>query len=124
VLLALGVPTGLAAGYIGGRLDRVVSWLTDLAFSIPGFIIILVVLSIFRKSMLAGMVTLGVLAAPGLARVVRAATLPVREELYVAAARVSGLSRPYIISRHVLPRIGSVVIVQASLLAAGTLLAQ
>jgi len=124
VVLALGVPLGLAAGFFGGRVDRVVGWLADLAFSMPAIIIILVVLSVFPQSMLAGMVTLGVLAAPGLMRVVRSATLPVREELYIAAARVSGLSRTYIIGRHVLPRIAGAVIVQASLLSAAALLVQ
>ena len=98
VALALGVPLGLAAGYFGGRLDRAVGWLADLVFSMPGIIIILVVLSVFPKSMTAAMTTFGVIAAPGLMRVVRSAALPVREELYVAAAQVSGLSHPYIIS--------------------------
>jgi peptide/nickel transport system permease protein len=124
VVLLLGVPLGLAAGFLGGWLDRVVSWLADLALSMPTIIIILVVLSVFPQSMTAGMVTLGVIAAPGLMRVVRSATLPVREELYIAAARVAGLSRPYIITRHVLPRIAGAVIVQASLLAAVALLVQ
>jgi len=124
VVLVLGVPLGLAAGYLGGKLDQGVTWLTDLTFSLPAIIIILAVLAVFPGSLLAGMVTLGVIAAPGVARVVRSATLPVREELYIAAARVSGLSRPYIISRHVYPRITGTVIVQAALFAAGALLAQ
>ncbi len=124
VALAIGVPLGLAAGYFGGRLDRAVGWLADLVFSMPGIIIILVVLSVFPKSMTAAMTTFGVIAAPGLMRVVRSAALPVREELYVAAAQVSGLSHPYIISRHVLPRIAGTVIVQASLIAAAALLVQ
>ncbi|MEN3283876.1 MAG: peptide/nickel transport system ATP-binding protein [Solirubrobacteraceae bacterium] len=124
VVLALGVPLGLAAGFYGGWIDRVVSWLADLTFSIPAIVIILVVLSVFPQNMTAAMATLGVIAAPGLMRVVRSATLPVRAELYIAAARVSGLSRPYIVVRHVLPRIAGVVIVQASLLAAVALLVQ
>jgi peptide/nickel transport system permease protein len=65
VLLVLGVPLGVAAGFFGGLLDRAVSWLADLTFAVPGIVIIIVVLSVFPQSMLAGMVTLGVLAAPG-----------------------------------------------------------
>ncbi|NKQ55055.1 dipeptide/oligopeptide/nickel ABC transporter permease/ATP-binding protein [Amycolatopsis sp. K13G38] len=123
-VLLLGVPIGLVAGYLGGKADRVVSWLADLTFSMPSIIIILVVLSVFPQNMAAAMVTLGVIAAPGLMRIVRSATLPVREELYVAAAQVSGLSRRYIIFRHVLPRIAGPIIVQSSLLAAVALLVQ
>jgi peptide/nickel transport system permease protein len=118
VVLILGVPLGLAAGYLGGRTDRVVSWLADLTFSLPAVVIIIVVLSVFPASMLAGMVTFGVIASPDLMRVVRSATLPIREELYIKAAEVSGLSRTYILTRHILPRIAGVVIARASLLAA------
>ncbi len=118
VFLVLGVPFGLLAGYVGGWTDRVVIWLADLTYSLPAVVIIIVVLSVFPSSMLAAMITLGVLAAPDIMRVVRSATLPIREELYVKAAEVSGLSRTYILTRHILPRIAGVVIVQASLLAA------
>ncbi|MGQ4333410.1 dipeptide/oligopeptide/nickel ABC transporter permease/ATP-binding protein [Streptomyces hayashii] len=124
VVLALGVPIGLAAGYVGGKADRTIIWLADLVLSLPAIILVIVVLSVFPQSVAAAMVTLGVLAAPGLVRVVRAATLPVREQLYVAAARVSGMSRTYIITRHVLPRIMGPIVVQASLLAATALLVQ
>jgi peptide/nickel transport system permease protein len=115
---------GLAAGYFGGWFDRAVGWLTDLSFALPGIAIILVVLSVFRHSMLAAMITIGLLSATGIARIVRSTTLPIREELYIAAAHVSGLSRPYIIARHVLPRTSGPVIVLSSIYAASVLLAQ
>ena len=122
--LLLGVPAGLAAGYFGGWLDRVVGGVVDLGFSLPGIVIVLAVLGVFPQNTTAAMITLGVLFAPGVVRVVRSAVLPVREELYIAAARVSGLSRPRIIFRHVVPRIVGVVIVSASLLAGSALIAQ
>jgi peptide/nickel transport system permease protein len=122
--LVFGIPLGLTAGFLGGRVDSAIGWIADLVFSIPTIVIVIVVLSVFPQSMGGAMVTLGVIAAPGLTRVVRASTLEVREELYIAAARVSGLSRPYIITRHVLPRIAGPVIVQASLLTAVALLVQ
>jgi peptide/nickel transport system permease protein len=124
VALALGVSLGLAAGYVGGRLDRAVNWFADFSFSMPAIIIVLVVISVFPENTLAAMVTFGILASPGLMRIVRSATLPVRQELYIAAAQVSGLSPTYIIRRHVLPRIAGAVIVQASLLAGGILLVE
>ncbi|ADB50358.1 dipeptide/oligopeptide/nickel ABC transporter permease/ATP-binding protein [Conexibacter woesei] len=124
VVVALGVPLGLLAGYFGGRTDRVVTWLADVTFAMPAIVMILVVLALFPQSMTAAMLTLGVIAAPGLMRVTRSATLPVREELYIAAAQVAGLSRTYIISRHVLPRVAGPVVVQVSLVAASALLVQ
>lgn len=124
VAVPLGVLLGIAAGYLGGRTDRAVSWCSDLVFSMPGIIIVLVVLSVFPQSMTAGMVTLGVLLVPGLMRVVRSATLPVKEELYIAAADVDGLSRFYIMTRHILPRVAGPIIVQVSLLAAVALMIQ
>jgi len=124
IVLVLGVPAGVVAGYFGGWTDRAVAWLSDIAFSIPAIVFVIVVISVFPGSMLAAMTTLGVLAAPGLMRVVRSATLPVREELYVEAAEIAGLGRPYVLGRHILPRITGVVIVQASFLASVALVAQ
>jgi len=124
VALAIAVPLGLMAGYFVGRLDRAVGWATDLALSMPAIAIVLVVLSVFRENMLAAMVTLGILAAPALARIVRSAALPIREESYIAAARISGVSHARIIFRHILPRVAGAVIVLAALFAAAALLAQ
>jgi peptide/nickel transport system permease protein len=118
VATIVGTPLGLAAGFLGGRFDRAVAWLIDLSFSIPNLILILIVAVLFPHDLLAMMVTLGLLSATSLARVVRAVTLPIREEPYIAAARVSGLSRRYIMAQHVLPRIAGVVIVQSALFAA------
>ena len=124
VMLLIAVPLGLVAGYHGGKTDRVVGWLTDLMFAMPAIAIVIVVLTIFPGSMLAGMVALGLIAAPPQGRIIRSATLPVRQEQYVAAAQVSGLSTNYIIFRHVLARIAGPVIVIAALFAAGALVAQ
>lgn len=124
VVILVGVPLGVLAGFSGGWIDRSIMWLADMAFAVPAVVVVIAVLSVFPSSMLAGMCTFGALAAPGLMRVVRSATLPVRDQLYVQAARVSGLSRFYIMTRHVLPRIAGPVIVQASILSAIALLVQ
>jgi peptide/nickel transport system permease protein len=121
VSLAVTVPIGLVAGYVGGRFDRAVGRYVDVSMSLPAVIVILVVLSVFPNSLLAAMTTLGILVAPAQIRVLRGAVMPVREELYIAAARVAGLSRPYIIVRHVFPRIVNIVIVNATLFAAAAI---
>jgi peptide/nickel transport system permease protein len=124
VAVGLGVPLGLAAGYVGGWCDRAVGWWTDLSLAMPALAIALVVLTVFPDSMAAAMVTIGALGAAWIIRVVRSATLGVSQELYIAAARVAGLSRTYILTRHVLPRIVGPFIVVATLFAAGTLLTE
>jgi len=118
VALALAVPIGIAAGYFGGWFDWVVMRSIDISLAIPGIIVTLAVLAIFQNSMFAAMVVYGVLVSAGAARVIRSVVLGVREELYIDAARTTGLSSAQILVRHVLPRTLGVVIVQAAMLSA------
>lgn len=118
VFLAIGVTLGLASGYLGGRVDRWVTRAADLMFALPGIVVVLVVLAVFPGNLHAAMATFGVLGSPGLIRILRSRTLGIREELYVDAARVAGLTHGRILRRHLLPRMASLVIVQAALFAA------
>jgi len=124
VVMLLGVGMGLTAGYFGGRTDAAVGQVTNLFQALPMIVISLAVLTVFNRSMLAAMVTFGIIGSAGVARVVRSATLNVRNELYIEAARISGLSDATIILRHVLPRIMGPVIVQLSLIAAIAVIVQ
>lgn len=118
VAAAMGLGLGVTAGYFGGRWDRAVQQCVSLMQSLPTLLILLAVLAVFGQTMHAAMVTLGVLGSAGVSRVLRSVTLAVREELYIAAARIAGLSDGQIIGRHVLPRIAGPIIVQLSLFAA------
>ncbi|WP_295818941.1 dipeptide/oligopeptide/nickel ABC transporter permease/ATP-binding protein [uncultured Deinococcus sp.] len=118
----VAVPLGILAGYLGGTFDRVVSWLTDLVLAIPAIILVLVVLTVFPGNSHAAMIAFGLLVAPGFARVVRGVTLPLREADFVSAARVAGVSEARIMTRHILPGVTRTAIVQASLVAANSLL--
>ncbi|MFF7468686.1 oligopeptide/dipeptide ABC transporter ATP-binding protein [Streptomyces sp. NPDC008092] len=118
VYLPLGVPAGMVAGYRGGWFDRLVLKSADLISAVPVIIVLLVVLSVFTGNESAAMAANGLLGAPLLARVVRSATLGVKEELYVRAAVAGGIRDRVIIRRHVLPRVTGVVLVQASVFGA------
>ncbi|MCF2527304.1 dipeptide/oligopeptide/nickel ABC transporter permease/ATP-binding protein [Yinghuangia soli] len=118
VFLVIGVTLGLLAGYRGGWVDWLVTRGADLMFALPGIVIVLVVLSVFPGNLHAAMITFGILGAPGLIRILRAQTLTIREELFVAAAKVAGLTHGQILRRHVLPRMASIIIVQGALFAA------
>jgi len=118
VWLLIGVPVGIIAGYIGGMTDRVITRAIDVVLAVPTLIVTLAALAVFGSSLAAGMIVFGILGAANLARIVRASVLIVREELYVDAARIMGLSTSQILWRHVLPRTVGVIIVQAALFAA------
>jgi peptide/nickel transport system permease protein len=118
IALVLGTIGGVVAGYLGGAVDGFLIRAADVLFAIPGLLILLVVYSVFPYNIPAGMATFGVILSAGLLRIVRSVTLGVREEPYVDAAVVSGLSRSQIMTRHVFPRIRPVLFVQAALIAA------
>ena len=122
VVVVLGVPLGLAAGYRGGGADRALSRTAEMVMAIPPIIIILVVLAVIPGNENAAMLVFGLLGAPSMLRVVRGATLKVREETYVTAGRLSGLSAPQVVRRHILPRVAGPIIVQGSIFAAYALL--
>ena len=124
VFAGLGITLGLAAGFTGGWTDRLIARFGDLVLALPGIIVLLMVLSVFPGNELATMVALGLLSCPTLLRVVRGATLTIRGETYIKAARLSGLTSARIMSRHVLPRLAGPIIVQLSLFAAAAVLVQ
>ena len=124
VVAVLGVGLGITAGFFRGAWDAIVRQYVDVMQSLPTIVILLAVLAVFGQSMLPAMVALGVLGSAGVARVVRSATLSVREELYISAARLCGLGDRYILFNHVLPRIVGPVVVQLALFAAIAVLVQ
>jgi peptide/nickel transport system permease protein len=117
VYAAVGIPAGLWAGYRGGLFDRILLRTSDIFYAIPGAVLVLVVLAIRPGDETAAMITIGLLAAPSFARVVRSATLSVREQLFVRASQAAGLREPLIVLRHVLPAVRGTIIVHVALFA-------
>jgi ABC-type dipeptide/oligopeptide/nickel transport system ATPase component/ABC-type dipeptide/oligopeptide/nickel transport system permease subunit len=114
VALVTGVVTGLVAGYYGGWFDSAASWVNNLNMALPGIVVLLAVRAVVGPSVYVAMAVFGVLLTPAFFRVVRGAVQAVRNELYVDAARVSGLSDARIISRHILTVVRAPVIIQAA----------
>jgi len=117
VFAVVGMTLGILAGYLGAWTDRVISAVLDIMLSVPGIILILAVLAIFNQNVFAAMFVLGLFAAANLARVIRGLCLALREELFVDAARVSGLTPFRIMSRHILPALTGQLLIQMSLFA-------
>jgi peptide/nickel transport system permease protein len=116
VAVGIGIPAGLLAGYVRGWFDAVANWLSNLTMAVPVIIVLLVVISAAGSSTNVAMLVFGVLIAPGVFRLARASVTAVREELYVDAARVSGLSDGRIMRRHILPVVAAPTIIQAAML--------
>ena len=114
--IVIGVPTGLIAGYYGKTFDSVASWLANMLMSLPAMIVLLAVRAAAGPSILMSMIVFGVLIAPGFFRLTRTAVMGVRNELYVDAARVSGLSDTRIISRHILTVVRAPIIIQSAMI--------
>lgn len=114
--ILVGVPSGLLAGYYGGKFDSISSWISNMLQSLPGIIVLLAVASAFGTSIFIAMVVFGVLIAPGFFRLTRTAVMGVRNELYVDAARVSGLSDFRIMVRHILTVVRAPIIIQSAII--------
>lgn len=124
VAVLLGVPVGLVAGYLGGWVDDVISRVIDALLSFPAIVLAIAVTGALGIGMTNAMISVGIVFSPQLARIVRARTLVVRQELYVDAARCFGAGTGRILLRHVLPNTVQPVIVQVTLLLAAALLAE
>mgnify|MGYP000514643214 CR=1 FL=1 len=117
VALAVGIPSGLIAGYFQGWFDSLSNWAASLLMAMPGLIVLLAVISVIGPGIVGVMATFGVLLSPGVFRLTRSGVLSVRNELYIDAARVSGLSDARIIARHVLGVVRAPLLIQASMMA-------
>lgn len=115
--IIFGVPVGLVAGYYGGKFDGVANWIASALIALPAIIVLLALRSSFGASVTLIMFALGVLIAPSFFRLTRTAVMGVRNELYVDAARVTGLSDARIIARHVLTVIRAPIIIQSAMIA-------
>ena len=120
----LGVPIGLLAGYAGGRTDTYISRVLDALLSFPAIVFAIGVAGVLGPGLVNGMIAIGILMSPGFARLTRATTMVVKQELYVDAIRAFGATPLRIITRHVLPNAIQSAIVHAGLLLAIGLLAE
>jgi peptide/nickel transport system permease protein len=118
-----GLVIGLAAGFFR-RLDAPLSRLIDAMMAFPDILLAIALVSIFGGSIFNVILALSIVYTPRIARIVRAATLVIRELPFVEAARALGSGNGAIIFWHVLPNIVSPVTVQATFIFAYAMLAE
>ncbi len=126
VALALlaGLPLGLAAGYAEGALDQLIMRPLDVLMSFPAILLAIALMSVFGTGVALVALSLAVVYTPIVARVVRAAVLAVKVEVYVDGARALGAAGPRLVLRHILPNAATPVLVQASVLMAIAILVE
>jgi peptide/nickel transport system permease protein len=113
--LVAGTVLGLIAGFWGGRIDGIVSRIVDFLFSIPEYLLAILVLAVLGRGLLNAAVAIGIVFIPRFARTVRSATQEVMARNYVSAARLCGRGQAWIMLKHVLPNITSPLIVIAAI---------
>lgn len=109
--LALGTFLGLTAGYYGGRVDQGVMRLADVTLAYPGLLLLIAVMAAVGPSKVALFLALGVVGWAGVARLVRAQVLSLKEREFVTAIRSLGAPNSRIILRHVFPNVLTPILV-------------
>lgn len=120
----IGILLGAVAGYYGGWIDSVIMRFVDIMLCFPSFFLILAVIAFLEPSIWNIMIIIGLTGWMGVARLVRAEFLSLREREFVLAARALGASDGRVIFRHVLPNALSPVLVSATLGVAGAILTE
>jgi peptide/nickel transport system permease protein len=107
----ISVVVGILSGYLGGRFDMIVQRLVDAWMSFPDLIVLIVVVSVVGPGLVPIIVILGLLLGIGGSRIIRGATISVRENMYVNAAQSMGASMPRILFKHILPNVMPPIII-------------
>jgi peptide/nickel transport system permease protein len=124
--ITIGAFIGLIAGYFGRFTDTVLMRLVDVLLAFPSLFLILIIIAVFDKTALPRVLliifVLGLTSWMGIARIVRAEVLSLKEREFILAARALGLSHMRILFRHILPNSLTPIIVNATLRIGGIIL--
>ena len=122
--LIVGTTLGLVAGWYGGGVDEVIGRIVDMWYALPFLLVALVIAIVLGQSVLIMMGILALVAWSGFVRVIRAEVLSLKEREYIDLARVAGASDRRILLKHILPGVGSTIIVIATLNVGGLILTE
>lgn len=121
---AVGVPLGLASGFLGGRIDNIFMRLVDAFLTFPPLLLAVAIVGLLGADVRNVMLALGMVQAPILARLVRGSALSTREEVHVMAARALGAGPLRIAFSNILRNILSPIIVQLTIVFAAAIVTE
>ncbi|WP_201259908.1 ABC transporter permease [Tissierella sp. P1] len=120
----IGTIVGTISGYFGGRVDSLIMRTIDILMSIPTFFLILILNAYLKPGIQNIIIIIGLFSWMGIARIVRAETLSVKEREYVLYSKVIGERSNIIMLKHIIPNIFPTVIVASTLNIAGAILTE
>lgn len=115
IATGIGVPLGVAAGYLGGWPRAVIMRVTDVFLAVPGLVLALAIVAALGPGITHAVVALSLVWWPGYVRLIEAKALTLRHEPYVEASRTMGAGHAWVLARHILPNCVSVLTVKASM---------
>lgn len=124
VATTVGVTLGLVAGYMRGLVDEAIMRFVDVLFAFPAILLALVIITILGPGLNRAILALSVAFVPIMVRVTRGSAISIREEDYILAAKAYGETGYNIMFREMLPNLISVVMVQATITFAFSILAE
>ncbi|MDR1776404.1 MAG: ABC transporter permease [Desulfovibrio sp.] len=124
ISVSIGTVLGLISGYFRSWVDEVIMRAVDIMLCFPSFFLILAVIAFLEPNMTNIMIVIGLTSWMGVARLVRAEALSLREREFVAAAKLAGLPSWRILFRHILPNALAPVLITATLGIAGAILVE
>ena len=115
VALVIGVSWGIVAGYFGGRVDSIMMRIVDILYGLPFIIFIILLMVIFGRNIWLLFAAIGAVEWLTMARIVRAQVIGLKNQEFVQAAQVMGVSNFSMFRRHILPNILGPIAVYATL---------
>lgn len=122
--VVIGLFVGVVAGYVGSLVDEFLMRFTDMLLVLPNLPLLLVLIAVLGPSTWNLILLIGVLGWMGFARVVRSQTLSLKERPFVEAAKAVGARKLYIITKHIVPNVMSLVYVTLALSVPGAVIAE
>lgn len=124
IILIIGTFLGIVSGFYGGKIDYIIMRFTDIVLCFPTFFLILLIIAFLEPNIYNVMIVIGFTSWPGLARLVRAEVLSLKEREFILVAKMMALSNIKIFIIHILPNIISPLMVYSSLAIGGAILTE
>jgi oligopeptide transport system permease protein len=132
VIMLVGIPLGLTAGFLGGRIDNLLMRFTDVIYAFPALLLAIIMQISFGETMvgrwLNGLVllfiSLSIVNWTGVARLVRGETMALKEKEFVEAAMTIGANRKRLVVKHILPNVLGPIIVAGAFIVPGAIISE